>query len=58
MMLVMIKGSVSDETLPVDTSIPVVRKKNDARQRAGEKDFQSRYSSTHHLVESVQQQWK
>ena len=40
MMLVMIKGSVSDETLPVNASIPVLKKKP-PEQRTEKKDLQS-----------------
>lgn len=40
MMLVMIKGSVSDETLPVNASIPVLKKKTH-EQRTKKKDLQS-----------------
>ena len=33
MMLVMIKGSVSDETLPVNASIPVLKKKTPSKEQ-------------------------
>lgn len=55
MMLVMIKGSVSDETLPVNASIPVLKKKSPSKeQRKGPPELIQNYLNTHHLVESVQ----
>lgn len=55
-MLVMIKGSVSDETLPVNASIPVLKKKTPrAKNREkGPPELIQNYLNTHHLVESVQ----